>query len=688
MKKFLTFVLVLAMVLSVSSFAMAYTGTECDHNSCSHAASITSGGNTYGYDSLQEAIDDAQNGDTVILLKDCDEDVTVVQAPDVVITIDGNNKTVTMSGTITVDGKSQAYATAGLTIQNVKFDTTSISGDTCISLGVEGDNNTRYTSNVTVKGCTFTGSGEVVAAIRSHTGGCKNLTVIGCTVEAGMHSLLQIAGVAGVVVDNCTVNSKNGINLNSSTDVEIKKSNIAVKGYAVRIGAGSAGASGDVELTNNTLSTDNTEGDAVIVIRGAAVTEVDLDMTENVVSGNTHISGNTDETEISADANYWEGKAAPKTGSGSSVDVTSYYKDAEKNELAFSAGSVAKIGNVGYPSLNAAVAAANDGDTITLLANSSGDGIVFPEGKFGTNGLTIDFNSYTYTVSGKLVGSAGTETLGFQILKDNKVTLKNGKLDSSETAYKPSDYSTPCRMLVQNYTDLTLDNMVLDGSKCKEGLYTLSNNSGNVTIEDTEIIAPTNGFAFDVCKYASYDEPTVTVSGDSVINGKIEVTTTAQTNLQISGGKFSEEPEEEWLADGMKAEKGDGETMWGVVDEANTTPSAPPSNEPTASNKPSSGGGYYGPNVWYIGGNTFGTNTNQVPTSVEIDGVPVSFTMNGSQITVGCIQPGSGWVTVRWGSVSNYKSFTPDANAYCTQTVIPKTGGMSIWAAIAQFLGF
>ena len=101
-----------------------------------------------------------------------------------------------------------------------------------------------------------------------------------------------------------------------------------------------------------------------------------------------------------------------------------------------------------------------------------------------------------------------------------------------------------------------------------------------------------------------------------------------------------------------------------------------------------SGSGYYGPDVWYIGGNTFGTNTNQVPTSVEIDNVPVSFTMNGNQITVGCIQPGSDWVTVRWGSVSNQRSFTPDANAYCTQTVIPKTGDVSFWAAITEFFGF
>ena len=98
--------------------------------------------------------------------------------------------------------------------------------------------------------------------------------------------------------------------------------------------------------------------------------------------------------------------------------------------------------------------------------------------------------------------------------------------------------------------------------------------------------------------------------------------------------------------------------------------------------------GYSGPDLWYIGGNTFGVTTNQVPTSVEIDNVPVSFTMNGNQITVGCIQPGSDWVTVRWGSVSNQRSFTPDANAYCTQTVIPKTGDVSFWAAITEFFGF
>lgn len=56
---------------------------------------------------------------------------------------------------ITVDGKSATYTTAGLTIKDVVFDAQTISADACINLGKSGDNNTRYTCNVTVENCTL-----------------------------------------------------------------------------------------------------------------------------------------------------------------------------------------------------------------------------------------------------------------------------------------------------------------------------------------------------------------------------------------------------------------------------------------------------------------------------------------------------------------------------------------------------
>ena len=175
---------------------------------------------------------------------------------------------------------------------------------------------------------------------------------------------------------------------------------------------------------------------------------------------------------------------------------------------------VAQIGTTGYATLEAAFAAATDGDTITLLNNCTGDGIKVPQGKFNNNGLTVDFGGFTYTVNANTVGSTGTETNGFQLLKGNKITFQNGTI-----------YSEKAKILVQNYSDLTLDGMTLTlNNTSYTGAYTLSNNNGNVVIDKTTINAnPAGGFAFDVCRYSSYTSVNVTVTGNSVINGDVEI---------------------------------------------------------------------------------------------------------------------------------------------------------------------
>uniref|UniRef100_UPI002930FCAC hypothetical protein n=1 Tax=uncultured Ruminococcus sp. TaxID=165186 RepID=UPI002930FCAC len=104
-----------------------------------------------------------------------------------------------------------------------------------------------------------------------------------------------------------------------------------------------------------------------------------------------------------------------------------FHAEGGKYTLTYNAGSgvltinpvyVAKIDGTNYKTLEAAFAAAQDGNTITLLANCAGNGIVAPQGKFA-NGLTVDFAGFTYTVDGETVGSTGTETNGFQLLKGN-----------------------------------------------------------------------------------------------------------------------------------------------------------------------------------------------------------------------------------------------------------------------------
>lgn len=115
-----------------------------------------------------------------------------------------------------------------------------------------------------------------------------------------------------------------------------------------------------------------------------------------------------------------------------------------------------------------------------------------------------------------------------------------------------------------------------------------------------------------------------------------------------------------------------------TTDDAYT--SSEPEFTPTPENKPSGSG----ISVKYTGGNGFSSSKPDVPTGVEIDGEPVSFTGDGRNFTVSCIKPDAKWVTVRWNSTSVTTNFTPDADAYCSSTNIPKTGDASLAAFVVM----
>ena len=93
-------------------------------------------------------------------------------------------------------------------------------------------------------------------------------------------------------------------------------------------------------------------------------------------------------------------------------------------------------------------------------------------------------------------------------------------------------------------------------------------------------------------------------------------------------------------------------------------------NAPTVS---ASGNGI---EVKYNGGNSFSTSNPAVPTSVEIDNVPVAFSGNGSSFTVSSIPANARWITIRWNSTSVTANFTPDGAYLDIQ--LPKTGDVSV----------
>ena len=201
------------------------------------------------------------------------------------------------------------------------------------------------------------------------------------------------------------------------------------------------------------------------------------------------------------------------------------------------ADNVASINGTYYSSLADAVNNAQSGDTIKLLQDAAGDGI-----KIDTSvksSITIDLNGYTYTVNGNTVGSSGTETNGFQLLKGGSITFKNGTITSSTNLAK---------ILIQNYSNLTLDKVTLN---CVEGVtvYVLSNNNGETILKGgTVIYAPGDSVAFDAFYGMSSKYKSVVVKiEDATIDGKIEYATHNNSvppdgahEINISGGNFTD----------------------------------------------------------------------------------------------------------------------------------------------------
>lgn len=222
-------------------------------------------------------------------------------------------------------------------------------------------------------------------------------------------------------------------------------------------------------------------------------------------------------------------------------------------------GTVATIGDTAFTSIQQAVNSITDHTTpttIVLFDTLEGAGVQVPSG----SNIIFDLNGHTYTIVSPAVGSKGTTTGGFQLLKNSNITFKNGTITHA-TKYTVEQDDKDVQILIQNYSNLTLQNVTLDArSKMADAegtcLYALSNNYGNIVIkENTNIIADQprspgyGGAAFDLWYTSTSYVTGVNVTFDSSFNGTVTGTieygaNTKNTNwealacLTISGGTF------------------------------------------------------------------------------------------------------------------------------------------------------
>lgn len=508
------------------------------------------------YGTLQSAIAAAKSGDTINLLCDVENsDYTMSNVINLAlakgVTLEGNGYT--LSGNIKVTVASEG----DVTIDNVKFK------DIHNDQTVDADNKKKYGFS---------------------------------DDKVGMLSAIYAPKLMGsVVITNCEFDNADWEDLQISPALGAK---ITIKNNVFK-----TSASETVKGQLRHVHVEMAYSKGVFDYEG---TDIELTITDN------QIDANVKDAALGA---WWIGLNSKLELSGNYIEnvdnvsitlSTKEFKRENRNDLIFPARSNANVdqddltrnvlviadafNSVSYDTLAAAIAAAKDGDTVKLLADCSGNGIAVGDGKFGEAGLTVDFGGHVYTVGGVLVGSSGTGTNAFQLLKNNNITFRNGSIIGVTEGTKPAedtpDWHGAPAMIIQNYSNLTLKNMVISGGD--ETVYTMSNNNGEIVIEDTTInIGKAKGYsygpyAFDVCRYNSYPSVSVTVKGNSIINGNVEISGTvgngqsrqlnieggefngkfkvsdAPANIAISGGTFGSEVPEEYCAEGFRvAKKGD-----------------------------------------------------------------------------------------------------------------------------------
>ncbi|MCQ2422931.1 MAG: hypothetical protein MJ064_08115, partial [Lachnospiraceae bacterium] len=242
--------------------------------------------------------------------------------------------------------------------------------------------------------------------------------------------------------------------------------------------------------------------------------------------------------------------------------------------------AVAAINDRTFASLTEAIAAVpTDGTetTVVLLTDSVGNGIKVLEGQ----NLILDFNTHSYNID-KTAEVSAAELTGFRLYENAKVTLKNGTL--STTSIFVAD-------LIQNYADLTLVDMTLDGSKSPKLGYVISNITGRCDVlGNTSILAKKGKIAFDLCASSYYPagviiniDTTGTITGsidyelwdsltesnptaltikngtfDIVWNVSDELTMDAAERFTVYGGRFTKDVPFEYLAPGHTTSFEDG----------------------------------------------------------------------------------------------------------------------------------
>ncbi|CAH0536958.1 hypothetical protein [Oscillospiraceae bacterium] len=492
-----------------TSFVAEGVGVDYDENGsftakAGMAAQVldADGNSVKAFATLDEAFNAAIEGQTVRLLKDLTEDVTI----DKNITLDLGGKTLTNTGagkaTITIANGATATVKNGSVVGGAKYYNIAVGTavnstanltlvDVTATAGNTGSSMVDNWGTLTIESGTYTGGLNVVKSEE----GSK------LTINGGKFTLdYATSGYTGVIYAYGDTTITGGEFIQSLTTTgRWNHPQVILTGVV-------EGYTAFTKVTGGTFTNNLSESTSNIFCGVGKAT-----------SDNFEVSGGTFNKSI-PEGYCADGFIPTKNADGTyGVKVGKY---------------VAKIGSTNYETLADAIRLAANSKTITLLADVK-ESVTIPSSK---KNLTLDLNGFTLTN------------------KDDHTIINNGTLtitDGSEAKTGKVDNVTNARAAIVNYGTMTLAGGTYtrslenpENNKDSGGgnsFYTILNDKGgSLTIKDGVTVTNVGHFSSMICNgNKAVEDTTLTIEGGLFSGGINTIKNDEFGKLTINGGSFT-----------------------------------------------------------------------------------------------------------------------------------------------------
>ena len=507
-RKLLSVLLTFCLAFSLLPTAALADGVDnCTTEDCDHVAAI---GTTH-YSTLQEAVDAATAGQTVKLVADVTEDITISAGKNITLDLgnstltnkSGDTITVALGATLTITGNSEDESKVG-TVDNVTNGKADIVNNGTVIL----NGGTYFRSKETGVDSETSGGNSYYNILNHGEMTINNDTMV---MQGGKYSSLIVNGyydyaggsdsrqnyVVGTnqAAPKLTINDGGfvgGVNTIKNDD----------GGELIINGGGFGNYEGCVVMNNNTATIKGgrfiAEGNYVLYSRyiNGTVNTGKLTVTDGEFEGNLAqinnapiaISGGTFTTDPTA--YLAEGYMSPKVGDSYKVGLET--------------DAVAQIGDNKYTTLPDAFQAATDGATVKLLTDVRTDGTDSRDARLTIGKpITLDLNEHTiHSPDG--MGNNNTNFVALYVIADTTLKATTGGIDTGRNGGYAINVNEGAKLTI-------------DGGKYYGGGTAVQVQKGELTINngyfDAEAFGSPYGYDFIInCIDAAYKDGTAKVA--------------------------------------------------------------------------------------------------------------------------------------------------------------------------------